>query len=329
MNTPFYSTWQAALTNQITDPKDLFLLLNLPNSLLDAAYAASIAFPLKTTHSFVARMRKGDINDPLLQQILPLGRELELKAGYDNDPLKEKAANPLPGLLHKYHGRVLVTLTSACAVNCRFCFRRHFPYQENNPGRRGWENIFSYIRQDDTISEVILSGGDPLSVSDQLLMQFCEQLATIPHVKYLRFHSRLPVVLPQRITQAFVDWLRNIKFSVVMVIHMNHANEMNAEVASALSALREAGVTLLNQSVLLKGINDNVEALVALSETLFAEGVLSYYLHVLDKVQGVAHFDLPLEQAQALHAELVNRLPGYLVPKLVREDAGKLAKTNL
>lgn len=324
-----YQSWQEAMSNLITDPKELFLLLNLPDSLLDEANAATRLFPLKTTHSYVARIKKGDINDPLLQQILPLGKELEQKIGYDNDPLKEIAANPLPGLLHKYHGRVLVTLTSACAVNCRFCFRRHFPYQENNPGRRGWENIFSYIRQDETISEVILSGGDPLAVGDQLLTQFCEQLSTIPHVKYLRFHSRIPVVLPQRMTKAFLDWLRNLKFSVVMVVHMNHPNEMNADVSSALSALRDAGATLLNQSVLLKGINDNVETLVKLSETLFAEKVLPYYLHVLDKVQGVQHFDLPLEQAQQLHSALLNRLPGYLVPKLVREDAGELAKTNL
>lgn len=320
-------TWQAALSNLITDPKDLFSLLNLDPLLLDRAYEVSRHFPLKVTHSFVERMQKGNIHDPLLQQVLPIGKELEEVTGYERDPLQEANKNPIPGLLHKYHNRVLVTLTSACAIHCRYCFRRHFPYEDNNPGKRGWEKIFSYIQENKNIQEVILSGGDPLSVSDQLLAQFCEQLAAIPHIKYLRFHTRLLVVLPERITDAFIHWLSTLKFSVVIVIHMNHPNEMSVEVVHALSRLRQAGVTLLNQSVLLKNINDDVDTLARLSETLFSAGVLPYYLHVLDKVQGAAHFDLPLSQAQTLHTQLTAKLSGYLVPKLVCEKAGALSKT--
>lgn len=321
--------WQTAMSNLITDPNELFSILNLDSRWLDKAYEVAKVFPLKVTHSFVARMEKGNLHDPLLQQVLPIDQELEEVVGYQHDPLHELKSNPIPGMLHKYLNRVLVTLTSACAVHCRYCFRRHFPYADNNPGRRGWEKIFAYICQHEAINEVILSGGDPLSVSDQLLAQFCDQLTTIPHIKHLRFHSRIPVILPQRITSSFIQWIRQLPLSVVMVIHMNHPNEMSEEVIAALKKLRDAGVMLLNQAVLLKGINDNVTTLAKLSETLFSAGVLPYYLHVLDKVQGTAHFDLPLQEAEQLHRELTNRLSGYLVPKLVREDPGAMSKTIL
>ena len=324
-----YKNWQEALSDLITDPNELISLLALDPALLDAANAAARLFPLKVTRDFVARMEKGNPNDPLLQQILPLGKELEITPGYHNDPLQEAKANPVPGLLHKYENRVLVTLTNACGVNCRFCFRRHFPYADNNPGRRGFEKIVSYIAEHPAINEVILSGGDPLSVSDKLLAHFSEALTTIPHVKRLRIHSRLPIVLPMRITAEFLAWIAQIKLNVVIVIHANHPNEINEDVRAAMKRIRETGVTLLNQSVLLNGINDNAETLIALSETLFAAGALPYYLHVLDKVQGAAHFDHDLETAQRLHAEITKQLPGYLVPRLVREDGGAPAKTLL
>jgi EF-P beta-lysylation protein EpmB len=322
-------SWQKGLSDLITDPKELITLLELDPALLEAANAAVRLFPLKVTRELVARMEKGNPNDPLLQQIFPIASELIEVPGYESDPLKENQANPIPGLLHKYENRVLITLTSACGVNCRFCFRRHFPYEENNPGRRGWEKMIAYIKEHQAINEVILSGGDPLSVSDKLLKQFSDQLTAVSHIKRLRIHTRLPIVLPTRVTDELIAWIQQLKFAVIIVIHMNHPNEMTESVQIALQRLRNAGATLFNQSVLLKGVNADVDTLIALSETLFAAGVLPYYLHVLDKVQGAAHFDLPLKTAKKLHAEISKHLPGYLVPKLVREDAGEFAKTLL
>lgn len=322
-------SWQEALADLITDPKELLALLELDSHLLTSAHAAARSFPLKVPRSFVARMQKGNPDDPLLKQVLPLGIELKKVQGYEPDPLQEAKANPVPGLLHKYHGRVLITLTGACAVHCRYCFRRHFPYAENNPGRTGWQKIFNYIGQDETISEVILSGGDPLVMSDYLLKQFSDQLAAIPHVKRLRIHTRLPIVLPERITAELIEWMSQLTLQLVVVVHCNHAKEINQEVKEALSALRQISVPLFNQAVLLRGINDDAKTLIALSETLFAAGVLPYYLHVLDKVQGAAHFDLPLTRAQTLHRELVHSLPGYLVPRLVCEEPGEKAKVEL
>lgn len=322
-------TWQQALSHLITDPKVLFELLNLDESLLPAAYEAAALFPLKVTHSFIERMERGNINDPLLQQVLPISAELQTVLGYELDPLAESQANKVPGLLHKYFGRVLITITSACAIHCRFCFRRHFPYAENNPGQKGWEKIFAYIRADQSIQEVILSGGDPLSVSNKLLTAFSNQLRTIKHVKRLRIHTRLPVLLPQRVDEGFVQWLQNLALEPIIVLHINHPHEIDAAVTTALWQLREAGVTLLNQSVLLRGINNQVETLIQLSERLFDAGVLPYYLHVLDKVQGTAHFDLRREEALQLHANLAKHLPGYLVPKLAVEMPGAQSKQVL
>lgn len=321
--------WQQALSDLITDPKELWDILDLDPALLDDAYQVVRQFPLKVPRSFVARMEKGNPHDPLLKQVLPLGAELDVISGFSLHPLQEINANPVPGVLHKYHGRVLVMLTAACAIHCRYCFRRHFPYEENISGRSGWEKIFAYLKQDPGISEVILSGGDPLSVSDHLLKSFTDELVQIPHIKRLRIHTRLAVVIPERITEQFVSWLNDLPLKSVLVTHINHANEINFEVKQALERLRSIGVTLLNQSVLLKEINDNVQTLAILSETLFASGVLPYYLHILDKVQGAAHFDIPLSCAKALHTELSYQLPGYLLPKLVYEQSGKLAKNIL
>lgn len=321
--------WQDALSDLITDPKELLTILELDPALLEAAETAARKFPLKVPRRFLAQIEKGNPLDPLLMQILPLGMELEHHPDYVSDPLQEMKTNPVPGLLHKYHGRVLLTLTGACAVHCRYCFRRNFPYEENNPGTSGWPLLFKYINADSSITEVILSGGDPLSMSDKLLKLFCDQLQLISHVKRLRFHTRIPVVLPERITSEFIDWLANLALNTVIVIHVNHAREMNDAVREALQKLRNAGVTLLNQSVLLKGVNDNVDVLAELSETLFTAGVLPYYLHVLDKVQGAQHFDMQENVAVKLHQSLTHVLPYYLVPRLVREEAGKPAKTMM
>lgn len=321
--------WQEAMSDLITDPAELLTLLKLDAGLLEAAKAASRLFPLRVTRSFAARMTHANPNDPLLRQVLPLGAELRRVPGYQPDALVEQAVNPIPGLLHKYNGRVLVMLTSACAVHCRYCFRRSFPYQENNPGRRGWVKMMEYIAADASISEVILSGGDPLAVSDSTLRQFTDMLSVIPHVKRLRIHTRLPVVLPERITPEFIAWANELSLQLVMVVHVNHAQEVNHEVEIMFQQLRTTNMSLLNQSVLLKGVNDQVKVLADLSERLFAAGVLPYYLHVLDKVEGAAHFDMELKDAQQLHAELAKILPGYLLPRLVRETPGEQSKTSL
>lgn len=321
--------WQAALMQAITNPEELLDLLDLDKNLLPAAKQAAALFPLMVTRGFVARMEKGNVQDPLLQQVLPLGSECETIPGYTLDPLQEKKANPLPGLLHKYHGRVLLTFVGRCAINCRFCFRRDFPYAENNPGNAGWDKALDYIAQDNTIHEVILSGGDPLIASDKSLTLLTDKLAQIPHVKRLRIHSRIPIVLPERVTPEFLDWIANLQQKLIMVVHCNHPQEIDVAVKHAIALLKQANVVLLNQSLLLKGINDRVEILTRLSESLFDIGIQPYYLHVLDKVQGTAHFDLPYTAAQHLYWELLKHLPGYLVPKLACEQPGAPSKTLL
>ncbi len=322
------TAWQTALINAVTQPDELLRLLDLGPSWLDGARHAATLFPLKVPHGFIRRMQKGNIHDPLLRQVLPIGAELLEIPGFTTDPLQE-TDNAIPGLLHKYQGRVLLTLTGTCAIHCRFCFRRHFPYSKNNPGTEGWKAALNYIANDPTITEVILSGGDPLSLSDAILDRFIQSLSAISHVKRLRFHSRLPIVLPERITPDLIQLLTKSRLSIVFVVHCNHPQEIDASVKSAMQNLSATNITLLNQSVLLKGINDHADILTELSESLFDMGVLPYYLHVLDKVQGTAHFDTPLDTAHLLHAQIAARLPGYLVPRLVREDPGAPAKTLL
>lgn len=319
--------WQDELADLIRQPRELLDLLQLDPKLLPGALAASEGFALRVPRSYAARMRRGDPDDPLLRQVLPLGEELLATPGYSADPLEEQDANPHPGLIHKYHGRVLLIVSGSCAVNCRYCFRRHFPYQDNKPGRQDWQAALDYIAADPSIAEVIYSGGDPLSAPDSQLRWLTTQIADIDHVQRLRIHSRLPVVVPSRIDNNCLAWLTEHRLPTVLVIHSNHGNELNPEVAQSLAKLSTAGITLLNQTVLLKGVNDSVDALAQLSEALFRCGVLPYYLHLLDKVAGAGHFDLPTERAIELHRALQQRLPGYLVPKLVREEPGASAKT--
>lgn len=304
-------------------------MLDLDPSLLPAAQAAARLFPLRVPRGYVTRMQRGNVNDPLLRQVLPLGDESRIVPGYDQDPVGDMQAMPVPGVLHKYHGRVLLTATGACAVHCRYCFRRHFPYHEANAGRDDWRPALAYVAQDPSIEEVILSGGDPLTLADDKLHDLRRRLAAIPHVKRLRLHTRLPIVLPARVTPALLTAIAPGRLAGIIVVHANHANEITDDVRDALAALTRGGYTLLNQSVLLRGVNDEVEALCALSQRLFDVGVLPYYLHVLDRVQGAAHFDLDAERARRLHAEVAARLPGYLVPRLVREQAGEPGKTWL
>lgn len=311
--------WHAELAAAVRDPHELATLLDLPVPALGLADAANTQFPLRVPRPYIARMRRGDPRDPLLLQVLPARAEMIATPGYGEDPLEERAANPIPGLIHKYFGRVLLILSPACAIHCRYCFRRHFDYAGNTPGRTRWQAALDYIRRDTSISEVIYSGGDPLAAGDPLLAWLTAQLAAIPHLTRLRVHTRLPVVIPARIDAECLAWLAGTRLQTSVVLHVNHANELDADVAAAVGLLRVAGITVLNQSVLLAGVNDCVERLAQLSEKLFSAGILPYYLHLLDRVQGAAHFAVDQAQAIALHRAMLTRLPGYLVPRLVEE----------
>jgi EF-P beta-lysylation protein EpmB len=322
-------TWQEQLANLVTDLPELLAALRLDAAQLDVSEEALRDFPLRVPRPYLARMKPGDPQDPLLLQVLPQATELLSMPGYTRDPLGEAPANKHSGLLHKYEGRVLLIATQSCAIHCRYCFRRHFPYAENRPGRAQWQDTFDYIAADASISEVILSGGDPLAVSNTYLQWMLDNLLAIPHVQRLRIHTRLPIMLPARVDGPLLQMLGKRRQQVVMVLHANHAQEFDAEVDSACARLRAEGIHLLNQSVLLKGINDSVDSLAALSERLLAAGVLPYYVHMPDKVQGTAHFDVTDTQAHTLMQALHARLPGYLVPRLVREESGKAGKTLL
>jgi len=323
------SSWQRELASAVTDPFELVALLGLPRALAERAVAAAGAFPLRVPRGFVARMRHGDAADPLLRQVLPLPDEDLAVPGYVADPLQEAQARRAPGLLQKYRGRALLVTTGACAVHCRYCFRREFPYagQVGDLGR--WRESLQHIAADPGISEVILSGGDPLSLSDARLAALGAELARIPHVATLRLHTRQPIVLPERVDSVLLGWLRALPWRVVIVVHANHPNEIDAPVAAALQALRATGATLLNQSVLLAGVNDDAATLEALSRALHAAGTLPYYLHMPDAVAGTAHFTVTERTAAAIVDRLARELPGYLVPRLVRETPGEEAKTVL
>ncbi len=320
--------WLKQLANGISDPAKLLEILEIDPSPWQGGFAARKLFAQRVPQSFIDRMEKGNPKDPLLRQVLPLSEEFEVHDGYSNDPLEEQD-NDIPGLLHKYRNRALMIVKGGCAVNCRYCFRRHFPYQDNKSGKQAWGQSLDYMAQHPELNEVIFSGGDPLMAKDDELQWLIEHIAQIPHIKRLRIHSRLPVVIPARITDALCQMLSASRLQVVLVTHINHANEINSELTTQLLKLKQAGVTLLNQSVLLKGINDSVDAQVNLSEALFDAGILPYYLHVLDKVQGAAHYFVDDEEAKEIMRGVITRVSGYLVPKLTREIGGRPSKTPL
>lgn len=322
-------SWQQQLARAITDPLELIQVLGLPESLAAGARQAAISFPLKVTEAYLSCIRKGDPNDPLLRQILPQSEENQHLPGFVTDPVGDAQASPAPGLIHKYQGRALLITTPACAIHCRYCFRRHYPYQQASANRENLDIALDIIEQDKSINEIILSGGDPLTLSDQRLQQLIYKIEAIEHVSILRIHSRLPVILPDRITDSFTETLVNTRLHPVLVIHSNHPNELSQEVMSGLLQLQQNSITLLNQSVLLKNINDDTDTLVEMSHKLFSAGVLPYYLHMLDPVQGAAHFQVDDEDALELYQSLRARLPGYLVPKLVREIAGSAYKQDV
>ena len=320
------STWQQDLRRVITDPEELLTALGLDAALVAPARIASAAFGMRVTRSYLARMRRGDANDPLLRQVLPLGHELAETPGYAPDPLLEHEATRAPGLLQKYAGRALLITTQACAIHCRYCFRREFPYSAQQEGQEEGATRFhaalEAIAGDTSLEEVILSGGDPLSLSDARLTKITDALVRIPHVQRIRVHTRQPVVLPSRVDAGLCTWLRGIRRPIVVVLHVNHANEIDSDVRAACTRLRDAGATLLNQSVLLRGVNDSVDTLADLSRALMDAGVVPYYLHLPDRVRGTAHFDFAEAEARRLVEALSTRLSGYLVPRLVREVPG-------
>jgi len=316
-------SWQALLRAAIRTRQELLSYLELSPSQVSELSPADTEFPLLVPMGFAARMRKRDPHDPLLRQVLPITSELDAVAGFREDPLEE-LASAHAGVLRKYPSRALLITTAACPVHCRYCFRRHFPYGEQLASRNDW---FAELRDAQDVTEIILSGGDPLSLSNERLSALIDQIESLPQVDTLRIHSRFPVVLPERIDRGLLGLLERTQLDVVMVTHCNHAQEIDEAVADALGALRRTGATLLNQSVLLGGVNDDAAVLAALSRRLFAAGVLPYYLHELDAVSGAAHFRVARESAVALVEELRRSLPGYLVPRLVREIPGELSKT--
>jgi EF-P beta-lysylation protein EpmB len=321
--------WQELWRDAISDPRELLDILELSHCADALLPDCDSSFPMRVPRGFAARMRRGDPTDPLLLQVLPQAAELGDVPGFTRDAVGDLAARSARGVLHKYEGRALLIATGSCAIHCRYCFRRHFPYAQETAATNGWQDAIAELRANTSIDEVILSGGDPLSLSTAKLAELTTALSSIRHIRRLRIHTRLPIVLPERVDGALLAWLGALPFGRVIVVHANHANELDNSVAAACAALAGAGATVLNQSVLLRGVNDDADVLQSLSERLFECGVLPYYLHQLDRVHGIAHFEVDDARAKALVDTLASRLPGYLVPRLVREVAGAASKTPL
>ena len=318
--------WQQQLARAFDSPPQLLRHLRIDPATLPPCDRAAAGFRLRVTREYAALMRRGDPDDPLLRQVWPAAAELLDRAGFGDDPVGDRGAMRVPGLLQKYRGRALLMPTGACAIHCRYCFRRHYPYRDGTLGR-DWSGALEQLRGDPTIHEVILSGGDPLLLPDHLLQKLTAELATIPGLQTLRIHSRLPVVLPDRLSGDLTRLLAGGRLQPVLVLHLNHPREMSEPLRQRLQPLRTAGVTLLNQSVLLRGVNDDTEIQVELARKLFRAGILPYYLHLLDRVRGAAHFEVERQQALAIHRGMRRQLPGYLVPRLVEERAGEPYKT--
>ncbi|MGH8455987.1 MAG: EF-P beta-lysylation protein EpmB [Stenotrophobium sp.] len=321
--------WQQVLREAFSRPDELLQFLELNPALAAVDTATLRDFPLRVSRGFAARMKKGDPRDPLFLQVWPQTAEAASAPGFKLDAVGDLHKLKPGGIIHKYRGRALVVATGACAVHCRYCFRRHFPYAETLAARDHWREALAQLAADPSIEEVILSGGDPLSLPDDKLAEFADALENIPHLNRLRIHTRQPVVLPERVDEGLLDWLGRGRLHKVIVLHVNHANELDNSVAAALQRIRELDIPLLNQAVLLRNINDSADVLEQLSKRLFEFGVLPYYLHLLDRVQGAAHFEVQEEKAGMLMRELSSRLPGYLLPQLVREEPGAPAKTRV
>ncbi|MDE9498817.1 EF-P beta-lysylation protein EpmB [Xenorhabdus bovienii] len=326
---PVREVWLKQLADVITDPDELLQLLSLnTHAMLKEGNEAKRLFPLRVPRAFAARMKKGDPHDPLLLQVLTAREEFETHPGFSTDPLDEQRS-AVPGLLHKYRNRALLLVKGGCAVNCRYCFRRHFPYEDNKGNKNNWQLALDYIEQHPELDEIIFSGGDPLMAKDHELDWLMTRLESISHIKRLRIHTRLPVVIPDRITLSLCNRFSQSHLQIIMVTHINHANEIDNTFRDKMMWLKQAGVTLLNQSVMLRNVNDSADTLADLSNTLFDAGILPYYIHLLDKVQGAAHFLVGDEEAKAIMRELLTKISGYLVPCLTREIGGEPSKTPL
>lgn len=321
--------WQLALKSLLRNVEELCDYVDIPYIELEKAKLAHKDFPVRVPKAYADLIEKGNIRDPLLLQVLPQAAELLEQPGFVEDPLNEAEFNKTPGLIHKYHGRVLFITSPSCAINCRYCFRRHFPYQDNNPNLAQWQQSLDYIQADSSIQEVILSGGDPLSASDDYLSKLITAISKIPHVRWLRLHSRLPVVIPQRITNNLLHILSSSRLQTSVVLHINHGNEISSELAEAIELFHQHKIRVLNQSVLLRGINDDINSHTALLAKLHEHRVQAYYLHLLDPVKGAAHFLVKDEEALALYEQLRQQMPGFMLPRLARETAHQPYKTLL
>ncbi len=322
----FCNNWQQQLAEAFTNIDELCDYLQLATDTLPISFAATESFALRVPLNFASCMEKGNPNDPLLRQVLPVKDELLTYPGFKSDPVGDLASVTETGILHKYQGRVLLINTGSCAINCRYCFRRNFPYADLQLGKQKEIAVIEAIQEDISINEVILSGGDPLLLNDSRLTRLIMQLNEIKHLKRIRIHSRLPIVLPARITDEFINTLKQSSKQVILIVHCNHANEINDRVVTACNALKNSNIILFNQSVLLKGVNDSAQTLCELSEKLFCLGVIPYYLHLLDKATGTGHFEVPINDALRLISQVQATLPGYLVPKLVTEQEGATSK---
>jgi EF-P beta-lysylation protein EpmB len=322
-----YSDWKAELSHCVSSIDELLNQLGLTPEDLNATEQAASGFPIKVPQPFVQLMEYGNSNDPLLKQVLPVKSELEIDSHFNTDPVDESNFNPVSGIVHKYRSRVLMIISPNCAVNCRYCFRRHFPYDENRQSKQQWLKALDYLKTKPEINEVIYSGGDPLAANDNFLRWLTGEIESIKHIKRLRIHTRLPVVIPSRIDDQLLNWLGNTRLKPTFVLHINHANEISTELSQGVDRLNKAGIKVLNQSVLLRGVNDSSQKLVDLSEKLFEAGIMPYYLHMLDPVQGASHFDVSKDHAVKIFSQIQAELPGFLVPKLVQERAGESAKS--
>lgn len=322
-------SWQDALKAAVRDPVRLCEMLQLPPELHAAAIQAADRFPLFVPQEYIARMRVADPHDPLLRQVLPVEEELQDVPGFTEDPVDDRGAMIRPGLLEKYAHRALMVTTPTCAVHCRYCFRRHYPYADSPRTLDAWSPALAELSADASIEEIVLSGGDPLSLPDRPLASLVERLETIRHLRRLRLHTRLPVVIPQRITSPLVDLLRSTRLTTMVVIHANHPAELDRSVGQSVARLVDVGIPTLNQAVLLRGVNDHADTLIQLCRRLIDLRVLPYYLHQLDPVAGAAHFHVPVTRGRALVEELRRQLPGYAVPRYVREEPGQPSKTVL
>ncbi len=320
------ATWQEQLKDTVNNIDTLCAALDLNPSTLNLNINPK--FPIRVPKAYLNKISKNNPLDPLLLQVLPLNQELHITPNYCQDPLNEHKFLKAPGLIHKYKNRVLLTLTSACGIHCRYCFRQNFPYSENIIPNKNRQLQLDYIKNNSHINEIILSGGDPLCVNNKYLDNLFTDLSQIDHIKTIRFHSRMPIIIPDRIDTGFIDVLNNHKkFKIVLVTHCNHPNELDDTIKAKMELLIKNNITLLNQSVLLKNINNCPDILTNLSNKLFDYRIIPYYLHLLDKVQGVGHFDVDINEVKQIMHKVQSNLPGYLVPKLVREIPGEVSKT--